>query len=177
MLVFFQKNWWWFLLFICILIGGIFQIQKFSSALFSDAPLKDNLETKTAKDLMVVDPWKEKLTDEQYTVLRKKGTEIPYTSVLLHEKRKGTYYTVDTKLPVFRSEDKFDSGTGWPSFTKPISPDAVQEASDTEYGMTRTEILSTAGGHLGHVFTDGPEPTGLRYCMNGVALYFVPDGE
>ncbi len=125
----------------------------------------------------VGDPWKEKLTETQYTILRQKGTEVPYTSDLVHEKRAGTYYAVDTKEAVFRSEDKFDSGTGWPSFSKPIKPDAVKEATDSEYGMTRTEVLTTAGGHLGHVFTDGPEPTGLRYCMNGGALYFVPDDE
>ncbi len=125
----------------------------------------------------VGDPWKEKLTETQYTILRQKGTEVPYTSDLVHEKRTGTYYAVDTKEPVFRSEDKFDSGTGWPSFSKPIEPEAVMEATDSEYGMTRTEVLTTAGGHLGHVFTDGPEPTGLRYCMNGGALYFVPDEE
>lgn len=121
------------------------------------------------------DTWKEKLTETQYAILRQKGTEVPYTSDLVYENRKGTYYAIDTKEPVFRSEDKFDSGTGWPSFSKPIKPDAVRETTDSEYGMTRTEILTTAGGHLGHVFTDGPEPTGLRYCMNGGALYFVPD--
>lgn len=114
----------------------------------------------------------------QEDILYRDGTERPFTSDLLHEKRKGTYYAVDTKTPVFRSEDKFDSGTGWPSFTKPITPDAVQEKQDTSlFGMERTAIASPSGGHLGHVFPDGPKPTGLRYCINGVVLYFIPDEE
>jgi peptide-methionine (R)-S-oxide reductase len=116
------------------------------------------------------------LTEEQRYILEEKGTEVPFTSELLKEKRPGTYYAADTKEPVFRSEDKFDSGTGWPSFTKPINPEAVEENTDESHGMTRTEVTSTEGGHLGHVFTDGPaDKGGLRYCINGDALYFVPD--
>lgn len=121
-------------------------------------------------------PEHQDLTEEQRYILFEKGTEAPFTSDLLNEKRSGTYYAADTKQPVFRSEDKFDSGTGWPSFTKPVSPEAVEEESDTSHGMTRTEVLSTEGGHLGHVFPDGPQDKGgLRYCINGDALYFVPD--
>jgi methionine-R-sulfoxide reductase len=118
------------------------------------------------------------LTQKQKIILYQNGTEIPYTSDLVHEKRKGTYYAVDTKKAVFRSEDKFDSGTGWPSFVKPIAPEAVHEEEDVSGGMSRTGIMSTAGGHLGHVFPDGPkDKTGLRYCINGAVLYFVPDEE
>jgi methionine-R-sulfoxide reductase len=118
----------------------------------------------------------EELTPEQRHIVFEKGTEDPFSSELLNEKRAGTYYAVDTKEPVFRSEDKFDSGTGWPSFTKPISPDAVSEHTDQSHGMTRVEVTSSEGGHLGHVFPDGPQDkTGLRYCINGDALYFVPD--
>lgn len=122
------------------------------------------------------DPNTEGLTAEQRHILFEKGTEAPFTSDLLKEKRAGTYYAADTKEPVFRSEDKFDSGTGWPSFTKPIKEEAVQEHMDGSLGMTRTEVTSSKGGHLGHVFPDGPaDKGGLRYCINGDALYFVPD--
>lgn len=115
------------------------------------------------------------LTPEQARILREGGTEPAFSHPLYTEKRAGTYYAADTMKPVFRSEQKFDSGTGWPSFFAPVTEDAVMTDTDTSYGMTRTEVLSTAGGHLGHVFPDGPEPTGLRYCINGAALVFVPD--
>lgn len=121
--------------------------------------------------------WKNILSPDQYHVLREAGTERPFTSPLLNEHRKGTYVTADCGQPVFRSEQKFDSGTGWPSFWAPISPDAVVEVEDGTLGIKRIEIRSKCGGHLGHVFTDGPDPTGLRYCMNGLALKFVPDPE
>ena len=117
------------------------------------------------------------LTPEQAKILREKGTEPPFTSELYDEQRPGTYVSADNNEPVFRSEQKFDSGTGWPSFYAPITPDAVKTDEDTTMGMTRTEVLSKAGGHLGHVFRDGPEPTGLRYCINGAALKFIPDEE
>lgn len=115
------------------------------------------------------------LSPSQAYILKSKGTEIPFSSPLYNESRPGTYLAADTKEPVFRSEQKFESGTGWPSFWAPISPEAITVNKDTSLGVERTEILSTAGGHLGHVFTDGPEPTGLRYCINGDALIFVPD--
>ncbi len=120
--------------------------------------------------------WKRILTAKQYHILREAGTEIPFTGELYSEERKGTYYSVGCNEPVFRSEQKYDSGTGWPSFWAPIKPDAlVLKKDDSLFGEQRIEVLDKCGGHLGHVFDDGPAPTGKRYCMNSVALKFVPD--
>ncbi len=117
--------------------------------------------------------WRRRLTAPQFNVLRQQGTEYPGTSPLLNEHRKGRFVCAADGNPLFDSSTKYDSGTGWPSFWKPL-PRAIQTRSDSELGYTRTEVhCSRCGGHLGHVFEDGPRPTGLRYCMNGVAMKFV----
>lgn len=121
------------------------------------------------------DEWKKILTPEQYYTLREAGTETPFTGALNTEKRPGTYYSVGCDTPLFRSEQKFDSGTGWPSFTAPIDASVVVLRKERAPGDNRIEVLDTCGGHLGHVFDDGPEPTGKRYCINSIALRFVPD--
>jgi peptide-methionine (R)-S-oxide reductase len=121
--------------------------------------------------------WRQKLTPEQYNVLRKEGTERAGTSPLNQEKRRGTFLCAGCDLPLFSSDTKYESGTGWPSFWKPLE-NAVGTTEDRSWFMTRTEVhCRRCGGHLGHVFTDGPRPTGLRYCMNGVAMTFKPAGE
>jgi peptide-methionine (R)-S-oxide reductase len=120
------------------------------------------------------DEWHRILTPEQYEVLRREGTERAFTSPLNHEKRAGTFTCAGCGLPVFSSETKFDSGTGWPSFWAPID-NAVDTSQDFAFGMVRTALqCHRCGGHLGHVFDDGPPPTHRRYCINGVALKFIP---
>ncbi len=121
--------------------------------------------------------WKSRLTPMQYRVLRQKGTEYPFTGVYDEFFQEGTYYSAATGQPLFSSKTKFDSGSGWPSFFEPIDPDAVVLQVDNTFGMRRVEVLdSLSGSHLGHVFDDGPAPTGKRYCMNSAALIFVPKG-
>jgi len=122
--------------------------------------------------------WRQRLSPEEYEVLRRHGTERAGTGCFLGTKEPGTYVCAGCGNPLFRSGMKFESGTGWPSFTVPISPDAVTELADDSYGMRRVEVrCARCEGHLGHVFPDGPPPTGLRYCMNSVAMRHVREGE
>jgi peptide-methionine (R)-S-oxide reductase len=120
------------------------------------------------------DEWRKILTPDQYAVLREHATERPGSCALLREHRPGTFSCAGCGNPLFVADRKFESGTGWPSFFSPLSG-AIGETVDTSFGMTRTEVhCNQCGGHLGHVFPDGPPPTGLRYCINGVALKFTP---
>lgn len=119
--------------------------------------------------------WRARLTPEQYRIMRQHGTERPGSCGLLREKRAGIFACAGCGTPLFRSDGKFESGTGWPSFTAPVEG-ALGLTRDTSHGMVRTEVhCATCGSHMGHVFPDGPPPTGLRYCINGVALDFAPD--
>jgi peptide-methionine (R)-S-oxide reductase len=118
--------------------------------------------------------WRKRLTPEQYRIMRQHGTEAPGSCALLREKRPGTFVCAGCGQPLFKADTKFESGTGWPSFNDPL-PGSVGATEDASYGMVRTEVhCSRCGSHLGHVFSDGPPPTGLRYCINGVATNFQP---
>ncbi|MCZ8313818.1 peptide-methionine (R)-S-oxide reductase MsrB [Phreatobacter sp.] len=131
--------------------------------------------TKTFPVTKTDEEWRRILTPEQYQVLRGHGTERPGSCALNYEKRAGTFSCVGCGQKLFVSHKKFESGTGWPSFDQPL-PGAVEETVDRSWGMVRTEVhCANCGGHLGHVFPDGPPPTGLRYCINGVAMNFEPE--
>ena len=140
--------------------------------------IHDEQSRKTAFPVQLPeDEWRQRLSPEQYRIIRKSGTERAFTSELDKNYEPGIYYSRATGQPLFSSEDKYDSGTGWPSFTKPITPEAVAYFYEASFFFRSVEVVdSLSGAHLGHVFSDGPEPTNQRYCMNGEALVFVPEG-
>ena len=150
---------------VAVLAGGLLK----QLSLVSDAEAAETFEVRHTDA-----EWRSLLSAEQYAVLREEGTERPYSSPLNDEHREGRFACAGCALELFSSKTKFDSKTGWPSFWQPL-PNAVGEKSDSSFGMTRTSVhCRRCGGHLGHVFDDGPKPTGLRYCMNGLAMKFAP---
>lgn len=139
--------------------------------ILTSSPKRDDKVVKTDEE------WKKILTEDQYKILRHGATEAPFCTIFHDNHKEGSYYCAGCKLELFSATSKFDSGTGWPSFFKPVAGDVVWRRTDTNFGMVRDEVLcARCDGHLGHVFDDGPKPTGLRYCINGKALLFKEKG-
>jgi peptide-methionine (R)-S-oxide reductase len=157
-----------------LLTAGVALSAVAAAAQFSGTETMAATDTIDFRNLSDMD-WRQRLTANQYMILRQHGTERAGSSPLNKEKRKGTFACAGCDLPLFSSDTKFESGTGWPSFYQPLS-NAVETKTDRSFFMTRTEVhCARCLGHLGHVFDDGPPPTGLRYCMNGVAMKFLPE--
>ena len=167
--MFFQKNYFALVLVLFLLLTAC--KSKNNSSAAANGP---SFTTDTAWQLTEAQ-WRQRLSPEAYHILREKGTERAFTGTLLKEQREGVYTCGACALPLFESKAKFNSGTGWPSFYQPLTKQAVRDLLDKSHGMERTEVVcGRCGGHLGHVFEDGPRPTGLRYCINSLALGFEP---
>jgi len=165
------------MLLIVVTFMACMQARKSDKDIFGATPLQEqNLslnDTSLVKVIKTDAEWKKELTDYQYYILRKKGTEPPFKNEFNYNHKKGNYFCAACKLPLFSSKTKFDSSSGWPSFYAPINKNRVKEVVDRSLGMVRGEIIcARCDGHLGHLFDDGPKPPGLRYCMNSAALLF-----